>query len=165
MKMILSLSFILPFVLAAQQTPLEKLYNQLPDWSVSVLKKEEITKSYQVNDSINPFYLEGDFNGDNLSDIAVFITNNASRKEGILIVHQGNNEHFIFGAGKDFGMGDDMNWIKYYKVYREKNIRSFKDGKNLLVLKYPAIRLIKNDSISCYIYWAGKKYKSFNQVY
>lgn len=141
------------------------LEKRIPEWTRPIVSKSEIKDNYYISDTINPFYLEADFNGDKLVDIAFYIVSKVDGKSGILIIHRQTNIHFIIGAGKDFGMGDNMSWVKVWSIHREQSIRSFTNEKTQLSLKYPAIRIVKSDEISAYFYWTGKKYKTFNQLY
>lgn len=152
---------------AQETTKTEKeilLEKRIPEWVKPVIAKAEIEKTYTISDTINPFYLEADFNGDKQEDIAFYVINKLDGKSGVLIVHRGTNIHYILGAGKDFGMGDSMPWLKIWSVHREKSIKSFIHEKKPMSIKYPAIRLVKSDEISAYFYWTGKKYKTFNQL-
>lgn len=155
-------------VSAQENTLSEKeilLEKRIPDWVKPVIKKANLMDTYIISDTINPFYLEADFNGDKFEDIAFYIISKTDGKSGILIIHRQTNIHYIIGAGKDFGMGDSMPWLKIWNVHRDKTIKSFTNEKEQMTLKYPAIRIVKNDAISAYFYWTGKKYKTFNQLY
>jgi hypothetical protein len=141
------------------------LAKRIPEWVKPIITKAGIADTYEISDTINPFYLEGDFNGDKQEDIAFFIVNKLDGKAGMLVIHRQTNLHYIFGAGKDFGMGDDMSWVKIWSVHREKAIKSFAGGKKRdMPLKFPAIRIVKTEAISAYFYWTGKKYKTYNQL-
>ena len=168
-KLFIFLTMVLARNAAAQEnTKSERqmlLEKRIPAWVKPVIERAGINESYYISDTINPFYLEADFNGDRVEDIALRIVNKTDGKNGILIVHGQTNVHFILGAGKDFGMGDDMSWVKIWYVHREKSIKSFTNEKQEMALKYPAIRIVKTESISAYFYWTGKKYKTYNQLY
>jgi len=141
------------------------LEKRIPEWVKPVIEKAKLYNTYTISDTINPFYLEGDFNGDRQEDIALYIVSKIDGKSGILIIHRVTNLYYILGAGKDFGMGDDMSWVKVWYVHRNKTIKSFTHEKDEMTLKYPAIRIVKTDNISAYFYWTGKKYKTYNQLY
>lgn len=155
-------------VSAQESTKTEReilLEKRIPAWVKPVIERAKLYDSYYISDTINPFYLEGDFNGDRQEDIAFYIVSKIDGKAGILIIHRQTNLYYILGAGKDFGMGDSMSWVKVWSVHREKTIKSFTNEKEQMTLKYPAIRIVKTDAISAYFYWTGKKYKTFNQLY
>jgi FG-GAP repeat len=59
---------------------------------------------------MNPSYLEGDFNGDGKTDVAVSNKERASGKLGIVIVHGATGKVPILGAGIGNG-GDDFEWM------------------------------------------------------
>lgn len=152
---------------AQENTPSEKeilLDKRIPNWVKPILAKTELS-NYKISDTINPFYLEADFNGDKFEDIAFYIVSKVDGKSGILIIHRQTNLYYIIGAGRDFGMGESMPWLKVWSIHRDKTIKSFTNDKDQMTLKYPAVRIMKSDAISAYFYWTGKKYKTFNQLY
>jgi len=55
-------------------------------------------KKYDRSVQMNPSYLEGDFNGDGNTDVAVSIKERASGKLGIAIVHGATGKVPILGA-------------------------------------------------------------------
>jgi len=136
------------------------IYSNTPTWARPVVFESELMKNYVLDYSRNPFYLEADFNGDGLIDIAFFVKSKLEGKTGILIVNQGKNVGFVLGAGKDMGMGSDIFWCKTWYVYREKFIFNFKDKKKKFLIYYPAIELVKTDDTSLVIYWDKKRYKT-----
>ncbi len=137
---------------------------RIPEWVMPIIEKNSLQKLYIISDTINPFYLEADFNGDKEVDIALFMISKETGKAGILIIHRKTNMYYVLGGGKDFGMGDSMSWVKNWNVFRGKNLTSLAGGSKIVALKNPAIRIYKTEDISAYFYWAGKKYKTFNQV-
>lgn len=147
-----------------EKTTVNLIQARTPKWVMPILERADFFKTYEITDSINPYYFESDFNGDNTIDVVLFIKHKASNKLGIVIINGKTNTHFILGAGKDFGMGDNMSWVKVWSIYRDKIIHTLHDGQKEMNLKYPAIQIVKNDSISAYIYWSGKKYKTYCQV-
>ena len=147
------------------KSPKEKLLeDRIPEWVVPIIEKNKLSSTYIISDTINPFYLEADFNGDKQNDIAIYVVNKENKKAGILIIHSKTEVYHIVAAGKEFGMGDSMSWVKNWKIYRGKTITSVAQGKKSFPLKNPAIRIVKSESISAYIYWSGNKYKTFNQL-
>jgi len=140
------------------------LSKRIPAWVKPVIEKSDVAKNYTIIDSINPFYLEVDLTGDKLDDIVFFVRNNIDGKKGVMIINRGKNLLFVLGGGKDIGMGDNVNWCNRWFVYRDKGIFDGV-GKKKASLKYPAIRLEKSDRLSLYIYWSGKKYKTYVQLF
>lgn len=151
----------------------------LPAWFTQVFQSKGLSKKYEVKSFIKPQFLSADFNGDKLSDVAVSIIEKASKKRGILIIHQKDKQHFVFGAGtmvgkKDFDATDDLKWMQGWVVYREKIAEetTFDSEGNILGSK---TRKLKNTGISIYelmdgtplaggiISWDGKKYTWIHQ--
>jgi hypothetical protein len=140
------------------------LDKRIPAWVKPVIEKSEVAQNYRIIDQINPFYLEADFTGDKLDDIAFFVESKFDGKKGVMIINRGKNTLFVLGAGKDIGMGDHVNWCQTWFVYRDKGLFDGVGSKKA-VLKYPAIRLEKSEKISLFVYWSGKKYKTYAQVF
>lgn len=150
----------------AQQDSLKAvlLQKRIPAWVKPVIEKSEVAQNYSIIDSINPFYLEVDLTGDKLDDIVFFVRNKFDGKKGVMIINRGKNLLFVLGAGKDIGMGDHVNWCNTWFVYRDRGLFDGV-GRKKATLKYPAIRLEKSEKISLFIYWSGKKYKTYAQVF
>jgi hypothetical protein len=166
---VLSVFLSISLLLTAQEDSLklenDLLESRIPQWVKPIMNEAEWTHKFQISDSLNPFYLEGDFNGDKYSDIAFHVVNSENGKTGILIVHRNVNKIYLVGAGQDFGMGDHMNWVKVWGLHHEKVIDSYLNGRRKrLAIKYPAIRIQKDKKIAAYFYWTGSKYRTFNQV-
>lgn len=149
----------------AQDTLQETLLQRrIPSWVKSALEKSEAAQHYRITDTLNPFYLEADFTGDKLDDIAFFVENKQNGKKGVMIVNRGKNLVYVLGAGRDIGMGDHVNWCNTWFVYRDRGLFDGV-GRKKATLKYPAIRLEKSERVSLFIYWSGKKYKTYAQVF
>lgn len=159
------MAWIVSGQLLAQSDSLKNdlLQKRLPAWVKPVLEKSELAKNYTIIDTINPFYFEDDFTGDKKTDIALLVRSNENQKTGILFINGGKNTVFVMGAGKEIGMGDHMNWCNRWYVYRSKGLY---DGHNRkkVTLKGNAIEIFRSEKLTLYIYWAGKKYKSFVRV-
>lgn len=154
------------FLLAQDSIPAaDKLLDKrIPAWVKPVIEKSEVAKNYKITDGINPFYLEGDFTGDKLDDIVFFVESKVDGKKGILIINRGKNTVYVLGGGKDIGMGDHMNWCQSWFVYRDKGIFDGL-GSRKVQLKYPAIQMVKSEKLNLFIYWTGKKYKTYVQIF
>ena len=145
------------------QTPIEPEF-RLPQWFRLIYDKDESFKSnYEISDYINPFYFEGDFNGDSLIDVAIAIKEKSTEKRGILIVNQSNKEYIIIGAGKTFGHTDDFDWLDVWTVYRNKFIEDPGTMKKVVELNHHAILVEAFEKFSAIIYWNGAKYVWFQQ--
>jgi hypothetical protein len=164
-RKLLLLACILLFVGSTfGQTPIEPKY-RLPKWVFLIFENDKSFRSkYEISDYINPFYLEGDFNGDSLIDVAIAIKDKSTQKRGIIIVNQSNKGYFIIGAGKTFGHGrDDFDWLDMWSVYRDKFIEDPGTFRKTVELNHPAILVEAFEKFSAIIYWNGAKYVWFQQ--
>jgi len=157
----LCILFVLFFtsVVTFSQVP-ESIVYKTPSWVLPVLKNSELMKSYEVLDRMNPFYFEDDFNADGFLDIALFVKHKQNGKEGVVIVNGGKNVPFIFGAGKEIGMGSDIQWCEQWFVYRDKFIYNFDDKKKKFIINHPGIEIVKSETTSVIIYWDKRRYKT-----
>lgn len=154
------LCFQLNFGVASTEN-IPPYYEHIPGWAKEVVLKSEQAKSYEIIQKTNPFYLEADFNGDELVDIAFHVKNKLTGKEGVMFVNNGTNNVFILGCGKAMGMGSDTKWCNKWFVYRGKSVVNFKNKKSVkTTLRYPAIEVVKNDEVSLIIYWDRRGYKT-----
>lgn len=161
MKLVLlALSISIGSVLFAQDSTLTLMEERIPEWARKVLNNSEIMTNYEVIDSVNPFYLEADFTGDDLADIVFMVKSKSTNQMGVSIVNRGDNKIFIFGAGKPVGMGTNISWCDKWYVYREKHIYNFSDRKKKFYIKHPGIEIVKNEKSSIVIYWDRRRYKT-----
>ena len=139
----------------------EQLQQRIPEWAKKVVENSEIMKSYEILDEINPFYLEADFNADELVDIVFYVKGKLSQKNGVAIINRGDNNVYILGAGKDIGMGTDISWCNTWFVYRDKWIYNFNDKKKKFMIRNPGIEIVKSEKTSVVLYWDKRSYKSY----
>lgn len=148
------------------QEPWEKQAQEqnLPSWVRDSFLKNGLIQTYSISYYINPFYLRGDFNGDQKSDIAVLIEKKSSSERGIAIFHSNDSVVFILGAGKKIGNGgSDFKWMNIWSVY-PKSAVSFGVGETSIPsLKGEALHLVKLGSASGIVYWTGQKYVWYQQ--
>jgi hypothetical protein len=173
MKKSIQLFFILCFINLASVYAQTDDYNEwilqqrLPDWTVQHLNDIEFSKDFRFSSFINPFYLESDFNGDGQIDAAITIESKTNNKKGIIILHNGKEEHFIIGAGIKFDNGgDNFSWMDIWKVHRDLNAQQLTykpdgdiDASKPIKLNNVGIDVIKSESAGGLIYWDGQTYK------
>jgi len=82
-----------------------ELASSLPREFADYLRTADGLNPYALDSWLNPFYLQADFNGDGLKDVAVLLREKATDKAGVLIVHGSTNESFVLGAGTTVGNG------------------------------------------------------------
>lgn len=150
------------------------IQERLPEWflKMKLLDGLKIHKEYELDNRLNPLYLEADFNGDGNIDIAIPIKQKKTDKVGFAIIHGQTNEIFIIGAGTEVknGLSDNMSYIDIWKVNREKNNEPGLDengdvDKNgPLILMNPSMQVEKSEVGGGQIYWNGTEYIYFHQT-
>ena len=169
MKRLIILSFFSIILTSSYSQTIEfsdfDLGQNLPDW-VS-FEKVMLKKVLNIDRTLNPFYLEEDFNGDGKLDIAIFVSENETDKKGILIIHGETFESYLLGAGRQFGSGkDNFSWLKVWKPYRKSTAQKTTfnpngdiDSSIEIKLENIAISVSASESPSNLIVWTGKEYK------
>jgi hypothetical protein len=148
---------------------------RLPDWFVKSFNQQRLNLKYQLSSDAKSI-INTDFNGDRKNDVAVLIIDIKSKKRGILILNQGQNQHYIFGAGNKFKgeSFDNTNWLKGWRLYTKKIAYESlfnKDGDIIagrkIHLKHPAIYAFsledEEENAGVLIYWDGIDFKSIHQ--
>jgi hypothetical protein len=136
----------------------------IPRWIYKTFSKKKLNNIYEFSFLLNPFYLRGDFNGDNHADIALLIKEKKTKKLGIAIFHSVINKVTIVGAGNKIGNGgDDLKWLGIWRVHESKKVKQGAETFTPPNLQGEAIYVEKPESASSLIYWDGKKYKWYQQ--
>ncbi len=174
MRIIINIFFILIFLSASVAYGKDDYRNwvhsmNIPLWIKKIIDSEEFGYKYSVSFHINPFYLRGDFNGDDRPDIAILIKEKKTDKSGIAVIHYGGNEIFILGAGRRWpgecrlSSCDNFEWMDVWTVNRRGKVgQSAHEGKPP-VLKGEAILAEKSESANGLIYWNGSEYLWYQQ--
>jgi len=116
-------------------------------------------KSMTSPPRMNPFYLEGDFNGDGALDVAVLIKERGTGKHGIAVVHGTIGKITILGAGIGIGNGgDDFDWMDSWQVYSKTHAAHGAGETSVPHLRGDALLVEKSESASALIYWNGEWY-------
>lgn len=139
--------------------------SSLPESLLDFYSKKEFNSKYNINKNLNPFYLRGDFDGDNMFDYALAIIDLESRKKGFLIFHPSTKKYFIVGAGTTIlgGQSDDLWMIDAWEVYEKRTVeRGATDAKPPILIG-EAILAKKLEASSGLIYWNGKDYRWYQQ--
>lgn len=150
------------------------IYERLPFWFIESGMAHEliIEDKYRIDNRLNPMYLEEDFNGDGVYDLALPITEIASGKVGFVIVHGKTNETFIIGAGTliEGAHSDDLSYIDIWRINREKeNAPGLDENGDVnpegpLHTLYPSLKIEKSEVGGGLIYWTGEGYAYFHQT-
>lgn len=162
--------FILTFTAGHSQTA------TLPKWFSDTFSAKGLDKKYVIASFLKPSFLEADFNGDTIQDIAILVTEKTTKRKGILLIHGGTNEQFLFGAGSSFGNGGkDFKWADKWTLYTKKTALETKfDKKSGDIIGGKTVKLVRpgiliedyEDSAAVaggIIYWSGKKYVWIHQ--
>jgi hypothetical protein len=150
---------------AAQELSWEEMQN-IPIWAKPVLTGPEFTKDYFLSTRLNPFQLQGDFNGDGVIDIAVLTTRRSTGAQGIAVLHAGASQATIIGAGHAVGNGgDDFSWMGAWSVYTKGPVhQSVYEGQGPPPqLRGDAFLVEKLESASGIVYWDGTAYRWYQQ--
>lgn len=164
MRTLLSITFLLTFKVASSQQL------TLPTWFQTAFKARGLDKKFSITPFIKTGILQADYNGDKLKDIAVLVTEKATKKRGVLLIHNQSHQYFLFGAGTKFGSGsDNFRWAKGWKVYSEKTATETQFDKDDNIIGGKEVQL-KQAGIAIWaiedgvpiaggiIYWTGRKY-------
>ena len=136
----------------------------LPPRTMETLRALPGSNKYALRANINPYFLQGDFNGDGKIDTAVLVKEKATGKDGIAVVH-GPGEVHLLGAGQDNGgRGDNYDWLDAWYTFPKGIVDQgigAEDSPPKLI--GDALMVIKTESASALIYWTGKDYKWYQQ--
>jgi hypothetical protein len=143
----------------------------LPVWFSDTFKSKSLDKKYSITTLLKPSLLQADFNGDATQDIAVLVVEKATKRKGVLLVHGKTSEHFLFGAGTNFGNGGkDFKWADRWTLYTKKTAQETQFdkesgdliGSKMVKLARPGILIEDYQDGAALaggiIYWSGSKY-------
>lgn len=127
-----------------------------------------LDKKYERSAFLSPTFIQADFNGDGVQDVAFLVSSKTTKKRGIMIMHGNSTAYFVFGAGTNFGSGsDDFRWADKWMVYAKKTASETQFDKNSgdiigskpVKLLRPGV-LIESEEAGAggIIYWNSKKY-------
>lgn len=141
----------------------QKLY--IPEELGNFYNQEKIRLSFDINTSLNPFYLRGDFDGDKKADYAVAVVEHKTGKKGVIVFHTASKKYFVIGAGQvlSASYGDDYGWMDAWAVYNKSEPELGVSETKKIKLKSEAILILKLEASSGLIYWDGKKYQWYQQ--
>jgi hypothetical protein len=131
----------------------------VPDSVKRALTNGSPGKEYELSSHINPSYLEGDFNGNGKTGIAVLVKEHSTGKLGIAIINGTTGKVTILGAGIGIGNGgDDFEWMDSWQVYSKTRAAHAAGETKLPGLRGDALLVEKSEAASALIYWNGKRY-------
>ena len=83
----------------------------LPSWAQRAWHTNAYSERFELFLELNPFYVQGDLDGDGREDVAIQVVEKRSGKRGILVMHRRGDIH-VLGAGRAIGnRADDFSWL------------------------------------------------------
>lgn len=139
--------------------------SSVPPAALMALRSFPRSNLYALRARINPFLIQGDFNGDEIPDTAVLIVERTTGKQGIAVVHGGTSEVHIIGAGQNTNdRGDNYAWMDaWYSFPKGPVSPGAEEGEPGPTLLGDALMVIKTESASALIYWTGTRYGWYQQ--
>ena len=149
---------------AAAQEPSWSETQSIPKWAAGAFQGADFTKDYLLSVRLNPFLLQGDFNGDRQLDVAVLISRRGTGAQGIAILHAGSTRAAVVGAGRAIGNGgDNFSWMDAWSVYPKGPVHRGADESAPPQLRGDALLVEKLESASAIVYWDGTAYRWYQQ--
>ena len=136
----------------------------LPDWGKQRLLSLESV--FKMDNQLEPSFLEADFSGDGVTDIAIFIEKIEDHKKGVLIFFGERDLYFLAGGGNTFGSGgNNYDWADSWTVFNEKDTyeMTFEEngdiaGEREVSIERPAISIREFEGSGGLIYYNGNKF-------
>lgn len=153
MRLVLGAALLLVRAAAGQSGPAESLLREsLPPWGRKALEAPAFAEKYALENRLNPFFQQGDFDGDGRLDVAVLITERSSGKHGVALVRRAAAAPVVVGAGRDFGNGgDDWSWMDVWRIEDGATTTPGKPRHELLAEK--------SESGGGLIWWDGRAFR------
>ena len=149
---------------ASAREPTWQEQQNLPSWATPAFDDTRFASTYALSTRMNPYFLQGDFNGDGRLDVAVLIGHKTTAQQGIAVVHAGTPNAIVLGAGREIGnAGADFSWLDAWSLYERKAISPSARGKNSPALRGDALLVQKLESASALLYWDGAAYRWHQQ--
>jgi hypothetical protein len=142
-------------------------YENVPDEIREAVGSGRFSEMYDLDGSINPFYLRGDFDGDGKPDYAFRIKSTSSHSIGIAVWLSSLHRFVVIGAGIPFrfsgSTATNLDFLNTWKVYGRKPVEQGVEAGPPPHLIGEAILAGKSESASGLIYWNGKSFSWYQQ--
>lgn len=136
----------------------------IPPEARKVLDAEPMRSRYAAVATVNPFYVQGDFDGDRRLDTAVLVKERKDGKIGIAIVLASAAKAHILGAGQPAGNGgDDFSWVDAWYAYPRGEVARGAGAAAPPTLRGDALWVEKTESASAIIFWDGTSFRWYQQ--
>lgn len=124
-------------------------------------------QSYDIDGSLNPFYLRGDFDGDGKADYALRVKSKSHGEVGIAIWLSSRRNLVILGAGTPFKVSGEtatnLDFLNTWKVYAKGPVDQGVGVGPPPKLIGEALLVGKRESANGLIYWNGKSFLWYQQ--
>jgi hypothetical protein len=136
----------------------------LPPWCREEVVKLHARTGIDISDRLNPYDLQGDFNGGRKGDVAVLAIEPKNGKAGILVFLRGDPNPSILGAGRDFGNGgDDFSWMALWSVLEKGDFGRGAEGGAPPGARGDALMVTDRESVGGLMYWDGQSFRWYQQ--
>lgn len=124
-------------------------------------------QSYEIDGSLNPFYLRGDFDGDGKADYALRVKSKSRREVGIAVWLSSQRNIVVLGAGTTFKVSGvtatNLNFLNTWEVYAKGPVERGVGSGPPPKLIGEALLVGKRESAGGLIYWNGKSFVWYQQ--
>jgi len=158
---------LLFFVLTATDRAQDVQIENVPNEILEQVEKGPLANSYVIDGSINPFYLRGDFDGDNRPDFAFRVKSKAGSTSGIAIWLSSLRNFIVLGAGVPFKVSGasvtNLDFLNTWQVFGKATVERGVESGPPPRLAGDAILAGKSESANGLIYWNGKVFVWYQQ--
>ena len=133
-----------------------------PNWVCKAVQKYKIGEKYSPWGGylINREQWISDFDGDKKLDVAVWVKNKQSNKQGIIIFNSSSEAPIVIGAGNKTIFGDDLSGFNLWTVLSKQKLTSPLESV-AVTPNGDAIFLNSPEDMSAVLYWDGNEYRWF----
>ena len=154
------IAVFLALALAANLTPAIAQEQSLPPAVRTVFSTQPFRSQFRAVFRLNPFFLQGDFDGDGRLDTAVFVQDRINGNHGIAVVLAATGKPEVLGGGKSFGNGgDDFSWLDAWHTVPKGDVAKGAEGSTPPKLRGDAIWVEKTEAASAIVYWDGSAFQ------
>jgi len=161
------------FCLSAPQSA-NLTYQRKSDWSVpdpveKAFKASQILEKYDIGDSLSPFYMRGDVDGDGKSDYVIRVQNRETKHFGLAILLSTHPTVEVLGAGGirvRVGFGpesyllDDFDWMDAWQITpKQKLTRNGLNENAPAQMRGEGVLVEKTESAGAILFWDGKQFR------
>ncbi|MBD0403646.1 hypothetical protein [Flammeovirga sp. EKP202] len=127
---------------------------------------QSLSDTYRISPAVNPFYVRGHFNEDEMEDYALFIENIENKKLGLAIFMGGDFEkHYVLGAGNKDNFGQDNMYGTLAVSVVNKGDVWIREGEPEPVIKSPQVIYVSFSNLSSAVaYLEDGEFKFYGQA-